>query len=67
MARANLRRFQDGNASTPESWRRALRLIEDNAVDLQSLVSEVVPLVEWERAFAGTRSGRGIKFVLDPR
>jgi len=56
-----------GNASTPASWRRALRLIEDGAVDLQSLVSEVVPLVEWERAFAGTRSGKGIKFVLDPR
>jgi len=56
-----------GNASTPASWRCALRLIEDGAVDLQSLVSEVVPLAEWERAFAATRSGRGIKFVLDPR
>ena len=41
--------------------------IEDDAVDLQSLVSEVVPLGEWERAFAATRAGRGIKFVLDPR
>jgi hypothetical protein len=26
-----------------------------------------VPLAEWERAFAATRSGDGIKFVLDPR
>jgi len=56
-----------GNASTPASWRCALRLIEEGAVDLQSLVSEVVPLAEWERAFAATRSGQGIKFVLDPR
>ena len=56
-----------GNASTPASWHRALRLIAGGAVDLQSLVSEVVPLDEWERAFAATRSGRGIKFVLDPR
>ena len=56
-----------GNASTPTSWHRALRLLEDDAVDLQSLVSEVVPLVEWERAFAATRTGSGIKFVLDPR
>jgi threonine dehydrogenase-like Zn-dependent dehydrogenase len=42
-------------------------LIEDGAVDLQSLVSEVVPLDEWKRAFAATRRGSGIKFVLDPR
>ena len=56
-----------GNASTPASWHRALRLIAGGAVDLQSLVSEVVPLDEWERAFAATRTGSGIKFVLDPR
>jgi len=56
-----------GNASTPASWRRALRLIESRAIDLQALVSEIVPLIEWERAFAATRSGDGIKFVLDPR
>lgn len=56
-----------GNASTPASWRRALQLIEADAVDLQSLVSEVVPLAEWERAFAATRGGGGVKFVLDPR
>jgi L-iditol 2-dehydrogenase len=56
-----------GNASTPTSWRRALRLVESRAVDLQALVTEVVPLVEWERAFEATRSGHGVKFVLDPR
>lgn len=56
-----------GNASTPASWRRALRLIEQRAVDLGALVSEVVPLVEWERAFAATRAGDGVKLVLDPR
>jgi hypothetical protein len=25
-----------------------------------------VPLAEWERAFAATRSGAGVKFVLVP-
>ena len=55
-----------GNASTPQSWRRALELIEARQVDLPSLVSEVVPLAEWERAFAATREGSGIKFVLFP-
>jgi L-iditol 2-dehydrogenase len=56
-----------GNASTPTSWRRALQLIERRSVDLGTLVSQVVPLEEWERAFAATRAAEGIKFVLDPR
>jgi L-iditol 2-dehydrogenase len=56
-----------GNASTPASWRRALALVETGAVRLEPLVSEVVPLTEWERAFAATRAGAGVKVVLDPR
>jgi L-iditol 2-dehydrogenase len=55
-----------GFASTPSSWRRALTLIEERKVDLEPLLSEVVPLADWERAFAATRGGGGIKFVLDP-
>jgi L-iditol 2-dehydrogenase len=55
-----------GNAHTPRSWRRALELIESRAVELEPLVSEVVPLAEWERAFAATREGSGIKFVIAP-
>ena len=56
-----------GNASTPASWRRAMRLIEEGAVELDPLVTEVVPLAEWERAFVATRAGSGMKYVLDPR
>jgi len=55
-----------GFASTPRSWVRALELIETRGVQLEPLLSEVVPLVEWERAFAATRSGAGIKYVLAP-
>jgi L-iditol 2-dehydrogenase len=55
-----------GNASTPRSWRRALELVEAGRVALEPLVTEVVPLVEWERAFAATRAGTGIKYVLSP-
>ena len=55
-----------GNASTPRSWLRAVELIEARQVELPPLVSEVVPLAEWERAFAATRAGSGIKFVLAP-
>ena len=56
-----------GNASTPDSWRRALMLLEAGLIDLDPLVTDVVPLDEWERAFAATRAGEGLKIVLDPR
>jgi L-iditol 2-dehydrogenase len=55
-----------GNASTPGSWRRALELVESRRVALEPLVTEVVPLAEWERAFAATRAGDGVKYVLAP-
>jgi L-iditol 2-dehydrogenase len=55
-----------GNASTPRSWHRALELIGEHRVVLKALVTEVVPLAAWERAFAATREGAGIKYVLDP-
>jgi L-iditol 2-dehydrogenase len=56
-----------GFASTPSSWAKALELVRERRVDLAPLVTEVVPLAEWERAFAATRAAEGIKFVLDPR
>jgi L-iditol 2-dehydrogenase len=55
-----------GNASTPSSWRRALELLEAGAVRLEPLLSEPIPLEDWERAFAETRAGGGIKYVLVP-
>jgi L-iditol 2-dehydrogenase len=56
-----------GNASTPRSWRRALALLEAGAVRLEPLVSDVVPLAEWERAFETARAGAAVKVVIDPR
>lgn len=56
-----------GFASTPRSWRRAMTLIEDRAIELEPLVSDVVPLEAWESVFADLRAGRGIKVVFDPR
>ena len=56
-----------GFASTPRSWRRAMTLIETRRVELAPLVSEIVALDDWERAFAELRAGKGIKIVFDPR
>ncbi len=55
-----------GFASIPSSWRLALDLLDCHVVDLAPLLSAVVPLERWQEAFAATRSGAGIKFVLDP-
>jgi L-iditol 2-dehydrogenase len=52
-----------GFASNPASWRRAMTL----EVDLEPLVTEVVPLRDWRRAFQASRAGDGVKYVLDPR
>jgi L-iditol 2-dehydrogenase len=56
-----------GFASTPRSWQRACGLAADSAVALEPLVSEVVPLADWRRAFDAVRTGSGLKFVIDPR
>ncbi|NNF10933.1 MAG: alcohol dehydrogenase catalytic domain-containing protein [Acidimicrobiia bacterium] len=55
-----------GNASTPASWRRAMRLLGEG-IELDPLVTAVVGLDQWEQAFAATRAGEGMKYVLDPR
>jgi L-iditol 2-dehydrogenase len=56
-----------GFASTPPSWRRALRLLERRCVEVAALVSAVAPLADWQEVFTQTRAGDGIKFVFDPR
>ena len=56
-----------GFASNPGSWRRAMALLEAGAVSLEPLVTDVVPLRDWRRAFDASRAGDGVKFVLDPR
>jgi L-iditol 2-dehydrogenase len=55
-----------GNASTPSSWKRAMALLESGQVVLDPLVTEVVPLSDWERVFSMVRAGEGVKYVLAP-
>lgn len=59
--------YTSGFASTPQSWVRAMSLLDARAVELDPLVSDVVPLADWQRAFDATRAGEGMKFVIDPR
>lgn len=55
-----------GFASTPRSWNRALELLETEAVDVRSLVTEIAPLSEWERVFSATANSEGLKYLLRP-
>ena len=43
------------------------RLIESRQVELEPIVTEVVPLHDWERAFRASRNAEGVKYVLDPQ
>jgi L-iditol 2-dehydrogenase len=56
-----------GFASTPRSWLRALAVVETGALDLEALISDVVPLERWEESFAALRRGEASKIVFDPR
>lgn len=53
-----------GFASTPDSWDRALRLLEAGLVDLEPLVSRRYPLREWQAAFEAVRTSAGVKQLL---
>ncbi|MQA04462.1 MAG: alcohol dehydrogenase catalytic domain-containing protein [Streptosporangiales bacterium] len=56
-----------GFGSTPASWRRAMDLVAAGSVRLDGLVSDLVPLTEWRRAFALVGSPETIKVALDPQ
>jgi L-iditol 2-dehydrogenase len=56
-----------GFAATAESWRRAMRLLDQELVDLAPLVTSVEPLRNWDSVIATLRAGEGMKIVLDPR
>lgn len=58
--------ISSGFATKPAAWRRALHLLDQGAIHLQPLVTDVLGLDDWEMAFESARAGRGIKFVLAP-
>ena len=55
-----------GFASTAASWRRAMELLNARKVELAPLISDVVPLQEWQRALGLVGSGSALKVVIDP-
>jgi L-iditol 2-dehydrogenase len=53
-------------ASTWISWDHALKLLESGKVQTTPLVSDVLPIRQWESAFERFGSRQGIKFILTP-
>ncbi len=54
------------NASTPQSWLRALELLENGQVDTEALISDQYPLSGWRDAFDDFEAKRGVKLLLVP-
>ncbi|OGL61945.1 MAG: hypothetical protein A3J27_00045 [Candidatus Tectomicrobia bacterium RIFCSPLOWO2_12_FULL_69_37] len=48
------------------AWRTAIRLMEEKRVDMEALVSDILPLGEWEKGFRLMEQGGGLKVLLEP-
>jgi L-iditol 2-dehydrogenase len=53
-------------AALPSSWRKALALLASGQVQTRPLVSNTMPLTEWQQAFDIFEQQRGLKVVLTP-
>lgn len=49
------------------SWERALQMVAQGQVQLKPLVSDILPLAEWKKAFDLFEAKKGLKIVLDPK
>ncbi|GAC1319528.1 MAG: zinc-binding dehydrogenase [Chloroflexota bacterium] len=59
-------RVSGSNASVPSAWKRALALMEAGTVVTEPLVSQVVPITEWQSAFDAFEKRIGLKSILHP-
>lgn len=53
-------------ASEPTSWVRALQLLESKKVNVKPLISNKLPLEEWEKGFDIVMNKGGFKVLLSP-
>ncbi len=54
------------NASTPESWIRAIHLLQNGTVKTAPLITHDFTLSQWERAFQIFTQKRGVKALFRP-
>jgi threonine dehydrogenase-like Zn-dependent dehydrogenase len=53
-------------STTPSSWRTAVRLLGEGAVDVEPLIDATFPLTRWQEGFEAARQRQAIKIVLRP-
>ena len=49
------------------AWKRALDLLDRNVIELEPLISDVLPLSAWETGFDKMERKEGLKILLEPR
>jgi len=58
--------LKGGNAAIPSAWVRALKLMEMGKIKMKPLISHVLPISEWEKAFDMFKEKSGLKIILNP-
>lgn len=58
--------MSSGFGALPAGIESAIRLVVNGLVDLESLITHVAGLEDWEAQFAATRAGSGIKYIFQP-
>ena len=48
------------------AWKRALELLAAGTVRLKPLISDVLPLADWEEGYAKMERKEGLKILLEP-
>jgi L-iditol 2-dehydrogenase len=48
------------------AWKAAIGLLEAGKVDMEAMVSDVLPLADWEAGFGMMERGEGLKVLLEP-
>ncbi|GAB4434730.1 MAG: zinc-binding dehydrogenase [Anaerolineae bacterium] len=54
------------NASVPSAWRKALALLASGQVQTKPLISDILPVTEWQQAFEQFEQRSGFKLLLTP-
>jgi len=53
-------------SSCYSSWERGLSLLEHKKVDAKALITNILPMKDWEKGFHLAKSGEAIKVLLKP-
>ncbi len=52
-------------SSPPSSWEKALAVEDEEADKLRKLVTDILPLEDWEKGFEMLREGEAVKILID--